>query len=142
IGVYAQDRTALIGGRESVAATYKEKERELEEIDAKLRTLHVTRGVNQVDAAIAAVMTRPILVGERVRGTVGKLSNNCTKDDRGTAEACQEVAKLREERAASEEASKLEARKSTLRSQIEKLRDGGAAQASDPVAELFAWLSR
>ena len=120
IGVYAQDRTALIGGREAVAATYKDAERELAEIDGKLRTLKTERSVTQVDAAIAAVMARPIMAGERVRGTVGKLSSNCTKDDRATAEACLEVASLREERAAAEESARLEIRKAALRTQITK----------------------
>ena len=35
IGVYAQDRTALIGGREAIAATYRDAERELREINGK-----------------------------------------------------------------------------------------------------------
>jgi hypothetical protein len=87
IGVYAQDRTALIGGREAIAATYKDAERELAEIDAKLQTITTERSTVQVDAAIAAVMARPMMAGERVRGTVGKLSANCTKDERSTAEA-------------------------------------------------------
>jgi hypothetical protein len=141
IGIYAQDRTALIGGRETVAATYKDAERELENIDTKLRTL-TQRSVAQVDAAIAAVMARPILSGERVRGTVGKLSANCTKEDRQTAESCLEVASLREERASAEEAARLQIRKAALRTQITKLREGGGTLPADPVSELFAWLSR
>jgi len=142
IGVYAQDRTALIGGREATVATYKDAERQLEEIEGKLRLITTQRSVSQVDAAIAAVLARPVLAGERVRGTVGKLSTNCTKDDRLTAEACLEVAGLREERAAAEERSRLESRKDSLRLQIRKLRDTGGSIAADPVAELFAWLSR
>jgi hypothetical protein len=142
VGVYAQDRTAVIGGREAVTATYRDTEHELEEIETKLRTLATQRTVAQVDAAIAAVLARPIMIGERVRGTVGKRSMQCTKEDRTTAEACQEVATLREERAAADEAGMLEARKSSLRAQIAKLRESGGAQAADPVAELFAWLSR
>jgi hypothetical protein len=142
LGVYAQDRTTLIGGREAIAATYKDAERDLAEIDGKLRTLKTERSVTQVDAAIAAVMARPVIVGERVRGTVGRQSSNCTKDDRGTAESCLEVASLREERAAAEEGARLEIRKAALRTQITKLREGGGSLAPDPVAELFAWLSR
>lgn len=142
IGVYAQDRTALIGGRAAVAATYQDKARELEEVEAKLRTLNTQRSVTQVDAAIAAAFARPIMVGERVRGTVGKLSSNCTKEERVTAEACLEVAGLREERAAAEQGAALDARKAYLRREITKLREGGGSLAADPVAELFAWLSR
>jgi hypothetical protein len=129
VGVYAQDRTALIGGREAVAATYKDAETELEDIDAKLRGLKTQRSVAQVGAAIAAVLARPVMSGERVRGTVGKLSANCTREYRLTAEACLEIADLREERAAAEERSRLE------------LRERGGSLPADPVAELFAWLS-
>ena len=142
IGVYAQDRTTLIGGREAVAATYKDAEREVAEVDAKLAGLTTQRSVSQVDAAIAAVLARPVMSGERVRGSVGKLSANCTKEDRATAEVCLEVAGLREERAAADERTRLESRKATLRTQITKLREGGGSIAPDPVAELFAWLSR
>src|SRR6201999_3283110 len=82
------------------------------------------------------------MIGERVRGTVGKLSNSCKKEDRGTVEAWQEAAALREERAAADEGAKLEERKGSLRAQITKLREHGGAQSADPVAELFSWLSR
>lgn len=142
IGVYAHDRTALIGGREAVAATYKDAESEVAEIDTKLKELTTPRSVLQVDAAIAAVLARPVMAGDRVRGTVGKLSANCTKEERATAESCLEVASLREERAAADERARLESRKATLRTQITKLREGGGSLAADPVAELFAWLSR
>src|SRR2546423_992524 len=59
VGVYAQDRTALIGTREAKVATYKDAERELAEIEAKLKTLRTERTPAQVDAAIAAVLARP-----------------------------------------------------------------------------------
>jgi hypothetical protein len=49
---------------------------------------------------------------------------------------------LREERAAADERARLESRKATLRGQVTKLREGGGSLAADPVAELFAWLSR
>jgi len=142
IGVYAQDRTALIGGREAIAATYKDTERELGEINDKLRAIKTERSVTQVDAAIAAVMAQPIMSGDRVRGTVGKLSSNCTNNERVTAEACLEVASLREERAAAEDRALFENRKASLRTQITNLRKGGGSLAPDPVAELLAWLSR
>ena len=142
IGVYAQDRTSLIGGREAVAATYKDAEREVAEIDTTLAGLATQRSASQVDAAIAAVLARPVMSGERVRGSVGKLSAHCTNEHRATTEACLEIANLREERAAADERARLENRKVTLRTQITKLREGGGSIAPDPVAELFAWLSR
>ena len=141
VGVYAQDRTTLIGGRDAIAATYNDAKSELAEVEAKLRTL-TRRTVGQVEAGIAAVLARPVMQGERVRGTVGKLSSNCTNDDRATAEACLEVAALREERAAAEVRVRLERRQAALRSALTKLREEGGSLAADPVAEVFAWLSR
>jgi hypothetical protein len=70
------------------------------------------------------------------------LSANCTKENWATAEACLEVAGLREELAAAEQRSQLERRKTTLRTQINTLRERGGSLPADPVAELFAWLSR
>jgi hypothetical protein len=70
VGVYAQDRTALIGGREAVAAIYKDAGHEFENIEAKLQAFKTQRSVAQVDAAIAAVLARPVMSGDRVRGTV------------------------------------------------------------------------
>jgi hypothetical protein len=141
IGVYAQDRTQLIGGREAKAASYQDAERELREIEARLQTLGSTRSTAQIDAAIAAVLARPVVVGERTRGTVGKLSSNCTKEDRLTAESCLEVATLREERVAAQDASGLHSRQAELRAQIARMREAGSALPSDPTAELFSWLS-
>src|SRR5262249_61479154 len=65
-----------------------------------------------------------------------------TKEDRSTAEACLDVAQLREERARAEEISRLASRERELRSHISQLREAGSSLPSDPVAELFAWLSR
>lgn len=140
IGVYAQDRTALIGGRESVAATYAETEREISDIEIKLSQL-TSRTVAQVDAAIAAVLARPVRVGDRIRGTVSRVSDNCMREDRLTADACLEVARLREERAVAVEADRLRSRAAEMRSLIAPLRERGAALPADPVAEIFAWLS-
>jgi hypothetical protein len=123
-------------------ATYKDVELELAEVDAKLKSITIDRTVAQIDAAIAAVLARPVMSGERIRGTVGKLSNSCTKEDRVTTDACHEVASLREERAAAHERAVLESRKATLRAHISTLRDSGGALAADPLAELFSWLSR
>src|SRR5262249_38302174 len=102
VGVYAQDRTQLVGNREAKVASYKDVEREIEEIDVRLHGLTTWRTVGQIDASIAAVLARPIMIDERIRGTLAKLSNGCTKEGRATTEACLEVAALREERASAE----------------------------------------
>lgn len=140
IGVYAQDRTTMIGGRESAAAVYADARSEIAEIESRLADL-TSRTVAQVDSSIAAVLAQPVRVGDRIRGTVGKISGNCTRDDRLTAEACLEVARLREERAAAVEADRLRSRVAELRALVAPLREHGAALPADPAAELLAWLS-
>jgi hypothetical protein len=140
IGVYAQDRTALIGGREDAALAHAEAEHELADIERTIARL-TPRTLAQVDAAIAAVLARPVRTGDRLRGTVGSISANCRREDRRTADACLEVARLREERAAAHEASRLRDRADELRAALAPLRERGAAQPADPAAELFAWLS-
>lgn len=140
IGVYAQDRTTLIGGRESAAVAYANAGREIAEIETKLAGL-TQRTIAQVDASIAAVLARPVRAGDRIRGTVGKVSSNCTREQRATADACLEVARLKEERAAADEAGRLRVRAAELRSVVVPLREHGAALPADPAAELLAWLS-
>src|SRR5262249_26964310 len=130
------------GSREAKIATYQDVDHELQEIARKLQGLSTERTESQVDAAINAVLARPVMIGERIRGTVSKLSNNCTTEDRLTAPACLEVAQLREERAVAAEAEQLRSRRAQLQREITRLREGGGSLSADPVAELFAWLSR
>ena len=142
IGVYAQDRTTLIGGREAQVASYKERDDDLQELERKIANIGVRRSVAEVDATIEAVFARPLLRGERAYSSVGRLSQNCTNAERRTTEACAEIAGLRQERAAAASLAELEARREKLRRELVRLRDAGGSIAADPVAELFAWLSR
>jgi hypothetical protein len=142
IGVYAQDRTSLVGSREAVSAAYKDAEQELAKIDGQLNGLRKHRSSGEVEAAIAGVLARPITINDRVRGSVGKLSTNCTKPDRLATEACEEVATLQEELAIATEAATLEKQRDIARQHVQRLRDVGGSLPSDPVAEVFAWLSR
>jgi hypothetical protein len=142
IGIYVQERTALTGGRVAKHASYEDTKKQLDDTDAKLKRLGQQRTSAQVEAAIAAVLARPVMVGERVRGTVATLSANCTKNDARTAEACGEVAELREELAAAHEAARLDTRETTLRQQLHELRERGGTLPPDPVGEFWAWLTR
>ena len=142
IGVYAQDRTALVGTREAASATYKDAEQNVAELDGRLKGLRTHRSSAEVEAAIGNVLARPVIINERIRGSVGKVSANCARPDRLTTEACQEVAALQEELAIAKEAATLETQRSGARQRVQQLRDGGGSLSPDPVAELFAWLSR
>lgn len=142
IGIYVQERTALTGGREARHASYEEARTELAEVEANRKGLAQHRSAGEIEAAIAGVLARPIMVGERVRGTVGGLSAQCAKDDRRTAEACGEIAELRQELAVANENLKLETRAAALRTRMAELRGTGGSLAPDPVGEFWAWFTR
>lgn len=142
IGIYVQERTALTGGREARHASYEDARKELADIDAKRNNLASHRSAGEIDAAIATVLARPIVIADRVRGTVGGLSALCKKDDRRTAAACAEIAELSEELAIAKEDGKLEEHATVLRNQIGELRGKGGSLAPDPVGEFWAWLTR
>src|SRR5262245_51786346 len=110
IGVYVQDRMGVTGTREAKHATYKDAEKELGELEQKLKPLTAHRSAGQVEAAIAAVLNTPVVVDDRVRGTVGQRSGDCTKIDTRTVEACTKLAALGEELAAAKERKLLEPR--------------------------------
>ncbi len=142
IGIYVQERTALTGGREARHASYEDARTELAEVEVSRKGLAQHRSAGEIEAAISGVLARPIIVGERVRGTVAGLSAQCTKDDRRTAEACGEIAELRQELAVAKESLKLEERAASLRARMVELRGTGGSLAPDPVGEFWAWLTR
>ena len=142
IGIYVQERTALTNGREAKHASYADAQKELGEVETKIKGLGAPRAPAAVEAAIAGVLARAVAVGDRVRGTVGALSSNCEKNDTRTASDCVEVARLREELAQAVEGAHLEARATHLRQQVIALRERGASAAPDPVGEFWAWLTR
>jgi hypothetical protein len=141
IGIYVQERSVLTGSRETLHVSLKDAERELDGIEEKLK-VGERRSVAQVEAIIAAIFARPVIFGERVRGTVATVSANCSKHDSRTAEACEEVARLHTDVARAVETKRLEERAIILRSTITSLRDRGGASAPDPVGEFWAWLTR
>jgi hypothetical protein len=142
LGVYVQDRAALTGTREAKHATYKDAEKELAVLEERLRILVQHRSVGEVEAAINAALGQAIISGERVRGTIGGISQQCTKVDARTVEACKGVAQLREEHTVATEATRLEVHARKLREQVATLREHGGSVAPDPVGEFYAWITR
>jgi hypothetical protein len=142
IGIYVQERTALTSGREAQHATLQDAERELRDVEEKLKRDNVQQTTAQVEASIAAVLARPLIVGDRVRGTVASVSAACGKHDARTAQACAEVAVLRSNLARAVEMMRLQERATVLRQTITSLRDRGGAAAPDPVGEFWAWFTR
>jgi hypothetical protein len=142
IGIYVQERTALTAGREAQHSSLRDTERELAEVEARLKQHADSGSVAELEAGIGAVLVRPVIVGERVRGTVATLSGNCSKHDARTAEACAEIAKLRTKLAAASERTRFEDRAAVLRNTIADLRVRGGAAAPDPTGEFWSWLTR
>lgn len=141
MGVYVQDRTAMVGGRESLQANLRDVERDLVDEEEKLRRHGDAGDATEIEAAIEAIFAKPVMVVERVRGTVATMSGRCTRVDARTTEDCHRIAELRASLAAAAEANRRSARMTELRRQVRELRDRGAGAAADPVAELFAWMS-
>jgi len=142
IGVYLHDRMAVTGSREARHATYMDAAQELTELEEKLKGLPSHRSARQVEAAIAAALNAPVTINERVRGTVGQRSANCTNIDTRTAEACSKVSELGEELAAAREREAIEPRIVALRRELVRMREHGAADAADPVGQFYAWATR
>lgn len=138
IGIAVQDRAALTGGRETLPAAYKIVRSELAAQETQRKTLAKVRSSGEIEAGIAAILARPIIGGDRVRGTVATISSSCARTDARTAEACAEVAILRQELASAIEAARLDDRLSALRRQAAELRDRGAILSTDPQAEFFS----
>lgn len=142
IGVYVHDRAAFIGVREAQHSSYADAQKLLGDTQARIKTLGTPRSEAQVEAAIAAALTTPVMVSERVRGTVGSISSNCTKHDTRTASACADIARLREELAAAQEDAVLRAQLEQLQQRVEALRERGGSLAPDPVGEFWTWATR
>ena len=142
LGIAIQDRTSVTGGRETVQASYEDARAEIEEVEGKRKSLQQHRSAGEIEAVIASRLAEPVSSAQRVRGTVGSVSANCTKADTRTVESCAEVAALRQELAVAVEGARLDQRVTELRQRAQALRERGAGQAPDPQAELVARLTR
>jgi hypothetical protein len=142
LGLAAQNRMALTGGRDSVRAMYQSAVDELRETETKLSAVGAHRSPSEVEAAITATLARTISIPEHGRSTVGAASQNCSKLVPRAAEGCSEVAALRQELARAIDGVDLEKKISELRAQVQNLRSRGGTLDADPQAELFSRLSR
>ena len=142
IGLYVQDRSTFTGTREAQHTNYEDAQNDLRRVTEQLRSLASHRSIGEIDGLIGKLLAQPIMLSERVRGTVGTLSDECRKADMRTATACTEVASLRSERAIAEEGRTLERRTQQLRMQIATLRERGGSLTPDPIGEFYAWATR
>ena len=141
LGSVAQERMTTTGGRDTIHMSYTDVEKELAEVGAQRRLLRSARSSTEVEALIAAGLSRTITIGARVR-TVDDVSKNCTKPDRTTADACNDIAHLRAELAAAVEAARLDVRVAQLRKRGADLREKGATLSSDVQSEMIERFTR
>ena len=137
LGLAAQNRSAVTGGREAVTLSYEAVNKELSEVGRRRERIGATPSPAEMQSAIDAVSAR----ATGGRGTVASLSENCGKDNWRTRAACAEVAKLRQELATASEAQRLDARIVELNREAKRLRDHGGSLESDPQAQLISRLS-
>jgi hypothetical protein len=98
--------------------------------------------VGELQARLEARLATPVVVDDRIRGTVGSVTANCAKPHPRTIAACNEVRELREELAVAREAKELDEQTANLRRKLLALREQGATLASDPQAQTISVLSR
>jgi len=140
-GFASESKSVVIGGRESVRATYLEAEDELADASKRREAMKVARSPAEIEAAIQATLTRAVKDGDRVRGTVTSLSAGCTRADARTADACREVGELRQALAGATSAARLDQRLDQLRKQVRDLRDKGGGVDANPQATLLSKLT-
>ena len=142
LGVAVEDRSTRTGSRETIVMNYEETITEMGRLEKRRTGLRAHRTAAELEAAINALLLRPVESNQRIRGTVGEISNNCQRVASRTTEACAEVSQLREELAAANEERDLDRQLSELMGQARQLRERGAMRPADPQAELLARLSR
>jgi hypothetical protein len=120
-------RSTRTGSRETILMNYGETVAEIERLEKRRKKLRAHR-----EAAINGLLTRPVESHQRLRGTVGDISNNCQRAGSRTLEVCADVSHLREELAVANEEHDLDRRLSELTSQARQLRERGAMKPADP----------
>ncbi len=141
VGLVAKNRSAMTGKQDALRTTHAMHMVELNELLAKRGSVASQRSSSEIKVAIDAVLSRPIWSEKRLRGTVGSMSDVCAEIGARTAAACVEVATLRQELAAIENAERIDQRIAALRSELLRLQQSGASLDSDPQADLIARLT-
>lgn len=136
LGLAARNRSALVGGQETLRAQYENAVAELSEIERRRANLGEPRSVSEREAEILVIFAKPL-----PGGTVATLSDECNKDHWRTRADCANVAAVRREVATAVEAKKFDDRISSLHREVDGLRQRGALRDSDPQARLISAIS-
>ena len=138
VGAAIEDRSSRTGNREILVMNYDEFTAEAKRLEDKRSDLLKHRPAPIVEAAIKALLMRPVESNRRIPSTVGEASGNCQHADQKTIDACAEVGQLREELAAAKAENELDREITKLKDQARDLRERGAIKSSDPQAELLS----
>jgi hypothetical protein len=142
IGFASQDRAVATGARENTRQTFSEIQRDASAVEARRSALRLHRPTGELEARLEARLATPVVVDDRIRGTVGSVSGNCVKPQPRTIAACNEVRELREELAVAAEAKALDEQIVQLRVKLLALREQGGTVVSDPQGQTISMLSR
>lgn len=136
LGLAARNRSAVLGGHEVIHASFESVLGEIAQLEERRRALGDVGLPAEREAAVALELARPV-----PGGTVGSLSENCTKDHWRAREGCAVIASLRRDLAKAIEGHRLDVRIDELRKASDDLRQRGATREIDPQAKLIARLS-
>ena len=141
VGVGLKDRALAATGRERVRLTYDETVQQLGQTERRRAAIGNIHSAAEITATIESELAKPVMSGGRISGTVGSLSSACSKTDKRTANACADVAKLRETHAAAVEHARLGDEIERLRQRVATLRGEGALAARDAHEDFLARIS-
>lgn len=136
LGLAARNRGAVIGEREDLQLSYQDVEHELAAAEQRRAALGSIASPAEKEAAIAATLAQAL-----PGGTIGTLSENCSRDLARTRSACASIASLRQGLEKSKEAAALDEQVSILRQKRDDYRAKGARRDVDPQSLLIASLS-
>lgn len=136
LGLAARNRSAVIGEQQDLRLAYQDIESELAAVEKERSAFGVVPSPAEKEAAIAAALARAL-----PGGTVGSLSENCSRDLARTRSACATIAILRQDLEKSKEAAALDERVSNLRQKRDDYRAKGARRDADLQSRLIASLS-
>jgi len=136
LGFVARNREAVVRGREAARLLHGNVSAELAKARRQRDFLGDPGFAAELETAIAAELAKPV-----PGGSVGALSEQCSKDYARTRSACAEVALLRVRLAKALEAARLDAVIRDRERDLVALERDGATRAVDPQASLISRLS-
>lgn len=132
IGFAADNRGALVDGRENISKIYKRVQRSLNDAEVRRSALPAHRPATVVDEEI----------GAHRQNRRWNATKDCTNATEGESRAfCTEYFRLRAELAAAQEAERLSSLIAALQSEGTMLRKDGAGQDSDPQVSLLSGIT-